>query len=242
MIVGIWLRRPLFRADYDETVRRANVVNKWMHNDVSVLNIEGLCYLFNGRTLDSERVHRQFVAQTLKLKYYQALALNNLAAELTLQKRYEEALAILEITIHMHPEFASTYDTLAGWYLQQNLYPERALELAQFGFELKPPQLTIGKKASKSVRLATRAWAEAKTGMIDQAKSTLKQAFKISDPNYVPIYAELHRLAGETALVCSEEGKAKTYFQKAATLDPNGRIGQLAKDMLNQMSQSSGRT
>jgi hypothetical protein len=231
--VGIWVQRPFTYADYNETDKRAELIKRWSNGNSGILSIQGLALLYGGHALKSERIHREFLAQGLKSKIFAPIALNNLARELIFQERYVEALPLLEIAINLHPNFTKAYDSLAAWYLHQDTYPERALELLNFGHQLKS---SATKGATYSLRLATRGLAEARVGQTEQAKATQRAAFKLANPGYVPGYAELHRIAGLTALAYSDQAAARQYFQKAAELDPNGRIGKMAQAKLDEMS------
>jgi tetratricopeptide (TPR) repeat protein len=51
----------------------------------------------------------------------------------------------------------------------------------------------------------------------------------------VPAYAELHRIAGETYIALGDTDSAHGHFQKAAEIDPNGRIGKLAQAALERL-------
>jgi tetratricopeptide (TPR) repeat protein len=226
----MWIRNPMQVGDYDETKRRSKLVQEWFQGDRTALNLEGLALLFSGDSSESERVHRQLIAQTIKYPNLnlRGLAFNNLAIELMFQGRYEEALSCLETGIYLQPQFSSGYNSLAEWYLSQHLSPERALQLANFSLDLTSP----AQKTSQKLKLASRAWAEARLGSAETARMTLAEALNFSDPKNLPANAELNRIAGETYIALGDTEKAREHFQKAATLDPKGRIGKLAQGAL----------
>jgi tetratricopeptide (TPR) repeat protein len=228
--LGVWIRTPMRAGDYDETKRRSRLVQEWFQGDRTALNLEGLALLFSGDSSESERVHRQLIAQSIRYPNLKmrGLSLNNLAVELMFQGRYEEALSCLETGIYLQPQFSSAYNSLGEWYLLQNLSPERALELVTFGLDLTSP----AQKASQKLKMASRAWAEARLGRGETAKTTLAQALNFSDPKNIPAYAELNRIAGETYIALGDTDKAHGHFQKAAEIDPKGRIGKLALERL----------
>jgi Flp pilus assembly protein TadD len=235
--LGMWIRNPMRVGDYDETKRRSKLVQEWFQGDRVALSLEGLASLFSGDSSESERVHRQLIAQTIKYPNLnmRGLAFNNLAIEFMFQGRYEEALSCLETGVYLQPQFTSAYNSLGEWYLLQNLSPERARQLVNFGLDLTSP----GQKASQRLKLASRAWAEARLGSGEAAKSTLAQALNFPDSKNLPANAELNRIAGETYLALGETDKARDHFQKAAKLDPNGRIGKLAQATLDRLSTSA---
>jgi len=233
---SIWARAPLQQADYDETIRRAHFIRRWHKGNFAILGLEGLALIFAGKSVESEHVHRQFLAQSQKIKAYDWLAYNNYGVELTYQGRYAEALAMLEASIRLQPHISFGYDSLANWYLYQNIESERAVELCKFGLRLPPTPVTGLRDISRSSRLATRAWAEARTGNTATARATLFEALQASNARNVPVHAELHRIAGETNLALNDTSAARDHFQKAAQLDPRGRIGKLAQQALDKIS------
>ncbi|MBZ0286925.1 MAG: hypothetical protein K8I30_04880 [Anaerolineae bacterium] len=234
---AMWARAPLYRAKYDEAIRRIHIVEGWLNNNAGILIAESLALIFAGKSSESDRLHLQLIAQTQQAKVYDWLAYNNYGVELTYQRRFGEALPLLETAVRLQPQIANAYDSLANWYLSQNASAERALALANFGLQLEPTLTSGLKENSRSLRLATRAWAEARTGRSDAAKATLRAALKAANPKYIPLYAELHRITGETLLALGEISNARSYFEKAATLDPTGRFGKLAQSALEQLSQ-----
>jgi hypothetical protein len=84
-----------------------------------------------------------------------------------------------------------------------------------------------------------RAWAEARSGHREAAMLRLGEAFQTATPRYIPMYADLNRIAGEVILALGDIPTAREYFKKAAELDPNGRIGKLAQHALDQQNKQS---
>lgn len=234
--LGIWMRVPLFNAEYNETIHRAHVFERLLKGNPGILVGESLALIFAGKTTESEKLHLQFIAQAQRAKSLDWLAYNNYGVELTYQRRYAEALPLLEFAILLQPHIPDSYKSLANWYLFQNTASDRALELAKFALQLQPTPIAGIKENSKSLWLATQAWAEARTGQNKAAKTSLAQGLKIASPKYVPMFAELQRIAGETNLALGDLSAARDYFQKAVHLDLNGRIGKLAQQALDKIS------
>jgi tetratricopeptide (TPR) repeat protein len=232
-----WVPAPLSSARYDEVIRRANIYDKWFPG--GSLNIRGITEIFAGRSIESEQVHRTLLARLIKAKSSEALGLNNLAYELVLQKRYEEALALLESAIRINPHLADSYDSLAIWYLFQNLDSQRALELAEFHSKLPPTPLGLYKNASTAIKLATRAWAEARTGQHERAETTIKDALKKASPKNIPYYASTLFTLGKAKTDLEDISGAREYFGQAAEIDPRGRFGKMAADALKQIDDNS---
>lgn len=69
-IVGIWVRSPLQDTDYDEIIRRVRVVSHFLKGNIGILGLEGAALIFAGKSVESEQVHRQFLAQSQKVKAY----------------------------------------------------------------------------------------------------------------------------------------------------------------------------
>ncbi len=236
--IPVWLLplTPLSKGNYDETIRRAQTVRHWFRGNIGALNQEGLGHLFAGHPVESENVHRMLIAQTLNRKLMWSLGLNNYACELMYQKRYEEALPLLEAAIVSQPQFLNSYLSLAGWYLDQNLSSERALDLIELGLTLPAQRLTPFKAAALSVRLASRALAEARNGLVEtRARLTLGTAFQEADSKKIPHFADMNLTAGETYLALNDIPLARQHFAKAAEVDPNGRIGKMARERLQTL-------
>jgi len=234
--VNYWLHSPLSSANYHEALRRVNVYSQWLPD---ALSVQGLIEFMAGYTVESERTNRQLLAQMIKSKTFEAFALNNLAYELILQERYKEALPLLESAIHINPHLASSYDSLAWWYLFQNLDSQRALELAEFGLQLPPRRSLYYQNASRVVSLATRAWAEARTGQNERSVATIKDALKKASPKNIPYYASTLFTLGEAKIALEDISGAREYFRQAAEIDPQGRFGKMAADTLKQLDDNS---
>lgn len=228
-----WLYSPLASANYPEVLRRVNAYHQWFPN--GALSVKSAAEIMGGYQ-ESEQTNRQFLAQMIQSNTFEAWALNNLASELIFQQRYEEALPLLENAVRMNPHLAVSYESLATWYLFQNLDPQRALELAQFSFRLPIPRVAIYKNASIAMKLATRAWAEARTGLAKQSEATITQALKKASPKNIPYYASLLFTLGQVKIALNDLSTAYSYFSQAAQIDPQGRFGKMSADHLTRFN------
>ncbi len=234
--VNIWIKSIIEKGNYDQTILVVQRLKRWFHAEPGLWGAEALACSFADRAQESEVMHRMVIAQMLKKQVYTiSLWLNNYAVDLLFQDRFDEALFLLETAIMCQPTYASSYDTLASLYLMQNLAPEYALKLAEFGLKLPTGFAILDKSASVAARRATLAWAEARNGLADRARVTLQEALKKANPKHIPYFAELNRIAGETYLTLNDLPAARQHFARAAELDTKGRIGRIAREKLESL-------
>jgi hypothetical protein len=160
------------------------------------------------------------------------LLLNNYGLSLFLMERYGEAHSMLEACLRISPTFSYGYVALAGWYLEQHLDPERALEFTDIALELTGSK-NIPVIAS---RQAINARALALTGRDTRADAMLSQALETAER--LPAYfgAGIHHEAGYARLAQNNREAALEHFKKAVELDPNGIYGKLAQKALDSLA------
>jgi tetratricopeptide (TPR) repeat protein len=156
-----------------------------------------------------------------------SLLLNNLAGRLMLLENYGETLPMLEAAIRISPGFHYAYDTLASWYLEQNLDPERAVELSDMAIEYGG--------GSRPVQQATNARALALTGRFTRAEIMLEKVLKAIEHASSLDAAEINRQIGYTYVALGDQEAARKHFENAVTLDTNGIFGNLARRALDTL-------
>jgi tetratricopeptide (TPR) repeat protein len=195
-------------------------------NNSTLLHFQAISLLNIGQVVEAEHTFRALLSRKYHLSIGTIpLLLNNLGYCLTLVERYDEALPILEAAIRIDPSTSSSFDSLAQWYLQQNLDPERALELTEIAIANTKSELID----SIGVQHATSAHAAALTGRISRAKALLSQALQAIDKVQPSTAAEINRQVGYAYLAMGDEQAARTHFTRAVELDPNGLYGKLAQ-------------
>jgi tetratricopeptide (TPR) repeat protein len=196
-------------------------------NNLAFLTNQSVLLLHVGRIEEAEHIIRELLERHRKRNIYAgatALQLNNLGVCLTFEGRFAEALPILEASVRIEPKYAHTYDSIASWYLDQNLDPERALELSELAVELPTPDIL----GSQPVRQATSARALALTGRDTRAEALLEQALSTLDQARPEIAAETYRQAAYARLAQGDRETAEAHFKRAVALDPDGLFGKLA--------------
>lgn len=163
------------------------------------------------------------------------LRLNNLGYTLSMTGQYDEALPILEAAVRIAPDLGYPFDSLANWYLDQNLDPERALEFTELALQYT----NEGLRDAFTIHQAVSARALALTERDTRAEVMIQQALEAS-PKIMPASAaEVHRQVGYARLAQGNRDAAVEHFQRAATLDPDGLFGTLAQRALNELETES---
>lgn len=229
----LWAREPITKGNYQLALRRTEAVLRWLPRDVSFWVLCGVAAQQGGDLEQALKAARQALACALKQAPSDTIIpLNNLAVVWIYQGRYADALPLLEIALSINPEQGNVYNSLAYWYLYQNIDAERALEIAERAVQLV---LASKIKIAMPMLLATRAWAEARTHRASRAAKTVDEALNRANPKNVPEYAETYRIAGEAMRALGNVDAVQEFFRQAAVSDPNGLSGRLAREALTEL-------
>lgn len=243
-------RGPVAHSDYLYALERIKSLRRWLPKYPSFLSLHGLVLLFAGRYTEAEHLWRTFLAEVHNGSvYYQAIALANLGYALNGQGRSAEALPVLSTAIMLLPENPSVYQALTDHYLLQDRHSDRALELSQvmMRFARKPHFNWLLNSYDWGAKLETRALALATSQQFQEARDLLDRAFHDADAHFQPGIASLHLTAGKIKLLEGHRPEAIDQFNQALSLDPEGAIGQRARDAITKLesedsSHKSGRS
>ena len=133
------------------------------------------------------------------------------------------------------PSLSNTYDSLATWYLEQKLDPQRAVELSEVALEL----IQSKNESSDAVQKITYALALAVIGQNDRAEGLIEQALEAAEHVDTRIRADLNRQIGHARLAQGNREAAVEHFRKAIELDPDGIFGKLAHRALDSIASPS---
>jgi len=232
-LIYVYGYRWLIRWVYAGGLKRAEQMLRLWPGNSHFLNIKAVYLLTAGEVREAESILRILLGRKYRRKINEiGLLLNNLGACLMIDQQYEEALPVLEAAVRIFPGLGNTYDSLAGWYLEQNLDAERAVELSDVAVAYTPPAAID----SMAVALATNARALALTGRTTRAEVSLKGALE-AIPKLMPIPAcEINRQAGYTRLALGDAAGAAEHFRRAVALDPKGAYGKLAQQALESLA------
>jgi tetratricopeptide (TPR) repeat protein len=167
-----------------------------------------------------------------------SVALSNLGHTLIAQRRYVEALPLVEASLRIAPQHGALYRALANLYLYQQAYPDRALEIVGFALDHTPqPQSNFLLQGFQWTALkGNEAQAAALTGRDTRANAALELAFSQTDPTFVPGIASLHLNAGIVRQIQGDFVGARAHFECALQLDPHGAAGQDAERALRDLA------
>jgi tetratricopeptide (TPR) repeat protein len=219
----------LLQWTYAGGLTRTEQVLKFLSGNFYLLMNKGIILMNVGQLDEAIQIFQALLGRKNRRNiYFIGILLNNLGCCLLLMKRYAEALPLLEASIRIAPSLTHTYDTLAGWYLEQKTDPERALELTEIALELNNPKDI----ASVAVQQATSGRALFMTGRNTRAEAMLEQAMSVIPQLPTVVNAEINRQVGYARLAQGNRAAAVEHFHKAVELDSNGLYGKMAREAL----------
>lgn len=241
MIIFFILGKRLFWLAYSKLLQwtyaggltRIDQVLKFLPGNFYLLVNKGIILMNVGQLDEAVQIFQALLGRKNRRNiYFIPILLNNLGCCLTFMKRYAEALTQLEASIRISPTLHPTYDTLADWYLEQKLDPERAVELTEIALELNNPK----DLSSTSIKQATSGRALTYTGRDTRAEAMLQQALSVIPQLPATVTAEINRQVGYARLAQANQAAAVDHFQKAAELDPDGLYGKMAREALESVN------
>lgn len=211
-IVAMWANRPFRRGNMDGAYKRLQFLKKVYRKNPLWAAIEATIFIQQGKLKEGELAYRdalakaQLTANTLVI----SVALNDLGYFFVFMERYEESLPLLEMGLRISPQLSPIYDSLALYYVEQNIYPERAIELTERALEYHKDKL------GRNIVIATMARALAQMGIQDEANTKLTEAIESAEKlNNKLALAEIFRQAGHIRLLQGDVEHARLFFQRA---------------------------
>lgn len=214
-------------ADSQRARRRLPLVASYRVN-------QGLVQLWAGQPNEAEAHYRGLLSVFRHDTALLSIVLCNLGAALMEQERYAEALPYLESALLIAPQNPAIYATLAQYYLSQQLYPERALELMEFIYsgarmpKAKNLYTSLGYSLPQSLYALTLAVNERDA----RADAALQNALDTVDQTFVPAYGGVLFNAGATRQQQGDGAAARDFFEQARRIDPRGQTARLAEKAL----------
>jgi tetratricopeptide (TPR) repeat protein len=182
--------------------------------------------------VEAANTYRELLTQRWNRSLYDVpVCLNNLGICLLYGGHYEEALPLLEGAVQISPNFYYIYDSLAIWYLEQELNAERAVDLSELALELSFPKDEHASPGEK----ATCSHALALTGRNTRADTLIEQALNSTEPLQASARAEIQRRVGYARRAQGNREAAIEHFQRAVELDPDGIYGKLSRRALDSL-------
>lgn len=233
-------RLALARAKYDRaeawTTRLLKISSKYS----AFVGLKAVTNFYRG-DLETARPYYQQLLEEVQNCPPSTLAmmLSNLSL---VEENNEQKLHLLEEAVKLYPESSIPYRHLALFYLDQKIYPERALEATDAmmnfapGKPLIPP---INLNYTWYIVLIVRAWALANVGRFEEANDLLNRVMDVMGDNFYPVNAWIYTIAGNIKQLESQIEDAQGYYQRAVTLDPNGLNGRQAAQALSDLSSTA---
>lgn len=211
-IIMIWANRPFRRGNMEGAYKRLQLLKRIYRKNPLLAAIEATIFIQQGKLKEGELAYRdalakaQLTANTLVI----SVALNDLGYFFVFMERYEESLPLLEMGLRISPQLGPIYDSLALYYVEQNIYPERAIELTERALEYHKDKL------GRNIVIATMARALAQMGIQDEANAKLNEAIESAEKlNNKLALTEIFRQAGHIRLLQGEVEHARLFFQRA---------------------------
>jgi tetratricopeptide (TPR) repeat protein len=219
------------RGDYEGQLREVERLKAWIPE--GYLSLRGCGGLFQlGRLEEAEACLRQSLPMP-KDPRSRAINESGLGHVLLEQQRYAEAIACFERSIAGWPQRGGGHRGIAQTLLRQGVQPAEALRRARQALEIDEVNSSLGaenRDHNTGESLATLAWAEAVNGgNAAKVEHWLEKAFPLCPETTVPVRAELHYVAGRAYAALGKTEESAREFERAATLDPKGNYGRLAK-------------
>jgi Flp pilus assembly protein TadD len=226
-----WLYKgALAQGNYDAALKRADTFLRWMPHHLHYLNAKGFILLMAGRSEEAERHYSQAITYGQHYPLFLTAFMVNLGASLMQRERLDEAFPLLQAAAQIMPDYKEYTANLAGYYLGQNIYPERALELMEYTLEgvPQPNSNHFLEGYIWSMQKIQEARASALTGRMTRAEAALEAALTAADESFLPGMSALYLQIGYLRRNQGESAAARDYFSRAQQIDPNGYSGKCA--------------
>lgn len=218
------------RGDYEAQLRAVQPLKVWKPE--AYFGFRGGALLELGRLQEAEACFRRSLAMR-RNPLSRAIGESQLGNVLREQQRYTEAIACYERAIAEWPKRGGGHREIAQTLLRQGVQPAEALRRARTAADIDEVNTTLGAEVrdlNVGAALATLAWAEAVNGgNAAKVERWLEKAFPLCPETCVPVRAKVHHHAGRAYAALGKTDESVREFERAASLDPKGTYGRLAK-------------
>jgi tetratricopeptide (TPR) repeat protein len=230
MLQGIRIESEIKRCRYGKALKMLDGPLSWRSvSSYKFLRTDTLFY--SGRAQEAETILRELAAPQ-RNRADRLLGLENLGRVLLAQSRYQEARQSFEAAARLMPTRSVALSGLAELRLLQGTGPGLALRDAERALQFYRDSLTERTAREHLARIrGSQAWALALLGHAAESQQAIEAGAREMDPKYLPEVAGFCWRAG-MAMLALENATAAAYFRRAATLDPQGYYGGLAKQRL----------
>jgi hypothetical protein len=241
---------PSERGNYDVMLRRARWARKRLPMAArQMASFEAMALQKLGNR------EKSFAEQSKLIKWafrrpdlaFLSMTLNNVGHHLVLDGEFVKSLPYIEAAVCLEPQNSANVDTLIIWYLEQKTELDRVQELITHirRVESEAPSefgLASIKLLTLYTLLSREAYILALQGHPGRAKQVLAQFYNIreqmlpslglSNPNGI---ADALLYAGRAERHIGNRVKARKHFERAVSLEPDGNVGRLARQELQEI-------
>jgi tetratricopeptide (TPR) repeat protein len=230
------------RGDYEGQLQAAEALKKSVP-PAAHLYFRSAAFFELGRLKEAEDCLTQSCAMEYN-SYSMALYKDELGQVLTELGRYEEAITCFAGGIPHWPRRGGCYRGIAAALLRQGGHEAEALRWARLAAALdkiheatRPGVHDLDSCEARTWNLgqsrAILAWAEAEnSGDAEEVEWSLAKAFTLCPETAVPVGAQVRYHAGRAYSALGDAEESASQFERAASLDPHGNYGRLAKAAL----------
>jgi tetratricopeptide (TPR) repeat protein len=233
----MWIHGLARQGDFDRAIQMDRRLS-WIPGYGTPL--EGSILFNAGRYPEARTFIRPFAFDEQGMPKLSSTALYTYALALENDGMEAEAQKLLEAAVRVPQRTAGFHVALATCLLSQKKDAERARELLETALattDVRPS--SSGQNADYARRLGRYAWALAACGRRDDTEAQLKKAFAGSGRLKERDLAGLHYFAGEAWRSLGEWKKARTAFEEALRLSPDGSAATSAQKAMAKMREEA---
>ena len=235
-----WIWGPAHTGQYDISLDHCRFLGRFFPTSGFLEHIQGIMLLAANRHREAEPHFCQVLAHNPS-RQYQIMGVTGLLEIRQETDRMNEAIRLAEVAAMINPADLLAYLELADIYLRSYPEPARALAMVDMALEQlrKSHRYKQLRRMERNVHMR-RAWALTSLGRYEEADFALQQAtevpagkLQLSRAYELYMMGQIKRLRGELVT-------AHQYFQQSNAADPDGHIGKLAAEALEDMEPRNG--
>lgn len=233
-----WITKPISKGHPQQSFRRIKLLKMFRPYNPGLHQANAILTSFSGQYLEAEQAYRKVLAENPPIEN-QIMCLANLVDSLMEQRKYQQAIAVLDVIMYIAPEMNLNYLNLAEIYLVTRTNPTRALEILEIGLEQQDGILADKRQKARfeGAFWVAKAWALAELGLHQSAYDALQQGWSPANLKKASrmTQANMHYMTGRIYYLESQIDQAIASFQKACELHPAGAVAQRAQVALNHL-------
>jgi tetratricopeptide (TPR) repeat protein len=233
-----WVTKPLRKSQFQRSEWRFRLLKTLRPYNPGLYQANAIIMSFKGQYAEAEQAYRNVLAENPPIEN-QIIPLGNLVDALMEQRKYQQAIAVLDVIMYIAPEMNLNYLNLAEIHLLNKSNPVRILDILEVGLE--QTEGILANKKQKGLYLGAfliaKAWALAETGRHVEALQLLDEAWRPANLKKMShsSQANMHYMTGRTLYLVGRPAQAIVSFQQAQKLHPNGAVARRAEQALQYL-------